>query len=410
MERLVRPTVTILIETSREYARGLCRGISDYAANHGGWNLVFKAWDLHGGIPTWLVEGKPDGIICRLPNLELAEILTEMSIPVVDLHGQVRHPRIPFLDTDAERVAEMAISFFRASAFTRFAYCGFPGVWFSDERGAAFRRQLREIGFEVDFYEPPEVWESLNVAEREGLHPSGSADLQRWVANLPSQTAVLACNDVCGQQLVSVAARVGRKVPEEIAVLGVDNDEVLCHLSSPTLSSIQPDTRGLGYTAAYWLDQMMRGNKQNWGSLYVAPTMVCERGSTDVIASQDTVFAAAVRYIRGNVEAGIDVSAVVENSGYSRSTLESRFKRLLGRSVKDEITRFRVCRARMLLQETEMTIESVAAASGFANASHFSRIFKEQVGATPGSFRQKCGRLVARHAEILSPKPWNHPD
>lgn len=391
-----RPTVALLIETSRAYGRGLCRGIAAFAHAHGEWNFVIQECDLRGGIPDWLSNWRGDGILCRLYDRELSELMAKAPCPVVDIFGRIRHPDIPYLDTDADAVAGMAVRFFLDAAFDQFAYCGYPGLWFSDERGNAFAKHLQKLGFVPEVYHPPLVWKSQDVAARESLHAGGSSELEAWVKSLPPKTAILACNDVRAQQLLAVAARVGRRVPDDIAVMGVDDDEVICELTNPRLTSIRPDTHGLGYTAAYWLHLLMQGAPLPKHSLLMPPLGITERASTDVVASNDALFVEAARFIRSNVNLGIDAKAVVSQAGCSRSTLEGRFRSLLGRSIKDEITRVRVMRARILLRETRMTVEQIASACGFATASHFSRVFKESEKITPGRFRgdwDQCDRL-----------------
>lgn len=382
-----RPTVALLVETSRAYGRGLCRGIAAFAHAHGEWNFVLQERDLRGGIPDWMPNWRGDGILCRLFAPGFAELMANAPCPVVDIFGRIRHPEIPFLDTDADAVAETAVRFFLNAAFDRFAFCGYPGLWFSDERGNAFEERLQKLGFVPAVYHPPLVWKSQDVAARESMHPGGSPELELWIKSLPPRTAILACNDVRAQQLLAVAARVGRRVPDDLAVMGVDDDEVICELTNPRLTSIRPDTHGLGYTAAYWLHLLMQGSPLPKRSLSVPPLGITERASTDVIASNDPLFVEAARFIRSNVKSGIDAKAVVDQVGCSRSTLEGRFRSLLGRSIKDEITRVRIMRARILLRETRMTVEQIAAACGFATASHFSRVFKESENITPGRFR-----------------------
>lgn len=384
-----RPTVALLVETSRAYGRGLCRGIASFAQAHGEWNFVIQEGDLRSGLPAWLPGWKGDGILCRLHHAEASEMLARAPCPVVDIFGRVRHPDIPFLDTDADAVAEMAVRFFLNAAFDRFAYCGYPGLWFSDERGSAFSKHLEKLGFAPEVYQPPLVWKSQDVAARESLHTAGSTELESWIRTLPPKTAILACNDVRAQQLLAVAARVGRKVPDDLAVMGVDDDEVICELTHPRLTSIRPDTHGLGYTAAYWLHLLMQGTPLPRRSLLMPPLGITERASTDVVASSDPLFVEAARFIRSNLKSGIDAKSVVSHVGCSRSTLEGRFRILLGRSIKGEITRVRLMRAKILLRETRLTVEQVANACGFATASHFSRVFKEFERITPGGFRSE---------------------
>ena len=387
-----KPTVALLIETSRAYGRDLCLGIAEYARGHGEWNFLIEERDLRGGIPEWLKTWDGDGILCRLADPELADLLADAPCPVIDIYGQVQHPRIPFLDTDPDAVADMAARFFVNATFSNFAFCGFPGLWFSDGRSQSFQKAIRRLGSEVIIYEPPHSWSSLDVARREALHPDGSKELEAWVKALPDNTAILACNDVRAQQLLKVAMRIGRRVPEELAVMGVDDDELLCELTNPRLTSIHPDTRTLGYTAAHWLHLLMEGRTLPYQSLLIPPLHITERASTDTIASDDEIFVTALRYIRNHAHEGIDAKNVIQQVGRSRSTLENRFRNYLGRSIKDEITRSRLARSLILLRETNMTLQQVANACGFATASHFCRMFKQAEGVTPGAFRSAHAR------------------
>jgi LacI family transcriptional regulator len=329
-------------------------------------------------------------VICRLSDPELADFLANAPYPVVDLYGQFRSPRIPFLDTDAKAVAAMAVKFFVNAAFTRFAYCGFPGLWFSDERSDAFIGEVSKFGFEVDVYQPKGTSASADVAAREALHPGGSEELGLWVAGLPSGTAVLACNDVRAQQMLLVAARLGRDVPRDLAVMGVDDDGLICDLTTPRLTSIRPDTHTLGYTAAHWLHVLMEGRTLPCTSLLVPPLHIRERASTDVIACDDLHLTAAVRFIRDHIQSSVDAKRVADHVGRSRSFLEMKFRRHLGRTIKQEIIRARIGRSIVLLHETSLTLQQIAEACGFATATHFSRLFKQLNGRTPGSFRSKA--------------------
>jgi LacI family transcriptional regulator len=400
-----QPTVALLIETSRAYGRGLCTGVAEYARNHGGWNFLLQERDLREGIPEWLPGWQGDGILCRVSDPALAELLSASACPVVDLYGGFRHPAIPFLDTDAAAVARMAARFFLDAAFDRFAFCGFPGLWFSDERCGAYVAHLRELGFACHVYQTPDNSDSGNVAVRESLHPSGSGHLEEWVISLPDHTAILACNDVRAQQLLTVAGRVGRRIPEELAVMGVDDDELICELTNPRLSSIRPDTRSLGYHAAQWLETLMRGKPLPARQLLLPPLRINERASTDVIASIDPVFIRASRYIRSHAGSATDVCAVAAAAGCSRSSLEMKFDRILGRSVHDEIIRVRIRRACILLAETHLTLDHISTACGFATASHFSRVFKSLMETTPGDYRMGVAkhRLPATYPKGLFP-------
>lgn len=389
MQTSRKPTVAVLVDTFRAYGRGLSRGFAAYAAERGGWDFEIKEHDPRSAVPEWIHSWKGDGIICRVRSEEMCEALARLRCPVVDMYGQHGHEEIPLIDTDPRAVARSALKFFLDAAFTRFAFCGLPGLRFSDEREEAFVGLVRKLGFPVAVFEEPTPVSERDPFRQRLFSTREIEELEPWVATLPPHTAVLACNDRRAQHFLMAAARAGRRVPEELAVMGVDNDDVICELANPPLSSLRPDTYTIGYTAATWLDRLMHGQALDQKHLYIAPLGVQERASTDIVPSEDALFVKAVRFIRSNVQRGIDVKTVVDHVGCCRSTLEGRFRSLLRRSVKEELTRARLARAKVLLQETPLTLEEVAHSCGFATASHFSRVFRVAEGCTPGQFRTR---------------------
>ncbi|GHC57468.1 XylR family transcriptional regulator [Roseibacillus persicicus] len=379
--------IAVLIETSRAYGRGIFHGIADYSRAHGPWSFTVQERDLRGGIPEWIQTWEGDGILCRAFNPELAELLAKAPCPVVDLYGRMQHPDIPWLDTNPDGIAKMAVEFYLNAAFTQFAYCGFHGLWFSDQREKAFVALLKKLGFPCSVYEAPANFENQDVATREGLHPQGSDSIREWVSNLPKGTAILACNDVRAQQLTTAAAAVGRKIPDDLAIMGVDNDKIICRFANPSLSSIEPDTRLLGYTGSAWLHRLIKGETLPSHSALIDPIGIKERTSTDLIASEDEIFVKALRFIRRLTDQRTQVEDVLKHVGRSRNTVESRFREILGHSIRDEITAARIRRARCLLQQTRWPLHKIAEASGFATTAHFCRAFKNAEKQTPTEFR-----------------------
>jgi LacI family transcriptional regulator len=386
--RKKQPVVALLIETSRSSSRDVCRGVAEYARIRGPWTFFLKGRDLHGELEEWLPKWRGDGIICAVSDPESARLLDAAPCPVIDCHGNVKHPSIPWIDTDSEALCTLALRFFLDCSFTRFAYCGFPGLWFSDDRQKDFTAAAESRGFSVDCYKPARITYTDNYLRREAMHPLGSKRLERWVAKLEPKTAILCCNDVRAEQLLAAADRVGRRVPEDLAVMGVDDDDVICQLTNPTLTSIRQDTRTRGYTAAAWLDRLMQGKELPADHLWIPPGGIIERASTDVVASDDPIFVAAIRFIRDHAHEGIDTQAVLDHVGRSRNTVESRFRRELGRSIRQELLRVRLSRAELLLRQTGLSVDRVAKESGFSTTAHFCRVFKTETGSTPSSLRQ----------------------
>jgi LacI family transcriptional regulator len=211
--------------------------------------------------------------------------------------------------------------------------------------------------------------------------------MAEWLADQPRPLGVFACYDGRARHVLEACQLRGWAVPDEIAVLGVDNDEVLCELCSPPLTSVQPNARRTGFEAAELLSRMMRGEKPGRMTRRVEPVRVVERQSTDTVAVADAKVAAAVRFIREHVGDGIDVGDVLRAVPMSRTLLERKFQAALGRSPHREILQQRIARARHLLAESEVSIAVVAELAGFGDASYLSVVFRRETGENPLSYR-----------------------
>lgn len=385
------PQVALLIGFSRNYRRGILRGIAGYVRAHGPWSCFTPEQGLHAGIPDWLKTWKGDGIIACIDAPRTAKALLRMDCPVIDVLHNARFEGIPCFDTDAGVVAKFAAEYFLKAGFRHFAFCGFPGIPFSDRREAAFVDCLAARRFEVRVFSAPRKKNlplDIPAAERQGI--GRAAAIVEWLRRLPRPLALFACNDICGQQVLNACRGHGINVPEEVAVMGVDDDEVLCSLCDPPLSSVEPDTERLGYAAAALLDRMMRGKRVRPGLVKIPPLRVVERASSDTVPIQDPVMVKALRYIRDHVGEGTAVKDVQAHVRRSRTDLENRFRRHLSISVSTEIWRRRMDRVCSLLQETDLRLGEIARQSGFATDSHLCRSFKDRFQMTPAEYRLSC--------------------
>lgn len=383
------PRVALLIESSRTYGRGILRGIARYAHVHGPWSFFTMERDLHGGVPPILMSWKGDGIIARIEDRRMAARLHALGCPVVDVLGQTALPGVPSFDTDAGAVAELAVSFFLKAGFQHFAYVGYPGIPFSEKRQNSFTQLLLEQGHAVKVlpHAAGGGRKHIQAIEREGI--TAERAIARWLEQQPRPLAVLACNDVRAQQVLNACREHGLRVPDEIAVMGVDNDDVLCALCEPPLSSIEPDTERLGYEAAELLDCMMKGCGTAPYRTQVPPVRLIERVSTDIVAIEDPITVQAVRFIRGNVGQGIAVKDVMAHVQRSRTDLEQRFRRALKCSVRSEILRCRLERVRSLLRQTKLSLNEIAQHTGFSSAAHVCRLFQQRYHLSPTEFRRQ---------------------
>ncbi|HWF19027.1 MAG TPA: substrate-binding domain-containing protein, partial [Verrucomicrobiae bacterium] len=275
-------------------------------------------------------------------------------------------------------------------------FCGYWNIPFSDRRAAAFASCLRTQGYKLRVFPPvsgsvetgdglSRLPSDIQAVERRGLGRERA--IAAWLRKQPRPLALFACNDVCGQQVLNACREHDIKVPDEVAVLGVDNDDVLCNLCEPPLSSIEPNTERLGMEAAALLDAMINGKRINSGTVQIRPLRVVERASTDVVAIEDPVTVQAVRYIRDRVGEGISVKDVLASVGRSRTDLEQRFRRWLKSSIRVEIIRRRIDRACALLRQTDLGLDDIARQTGCSTTAHLCRLFQNRLQQTPTEYR-----------------------
>ncbi len=387
-----RPTqrrrVALLIESSRAYGRGLLRGISKYVREHESWAISFEEWSWTQA-PASLADWDGDGLIARIETREVAEAVCRLRVPAVDVRGSVPDLGLPLIDTDDQAVALLAAEHLQERGFRHYAYCGFVGANYSDKRSCWFEERVRQLEGDCHVYCPPQPARAAGTIELEKRELHFEADLARWLAELPKPVGIMACNDIRGQQVMKSCRQLSLLVPDEVAVVGVDNDEVLCELSDPPLTSVVPNTLRIGYEAAALLDRMMHGQKPPKSPQFVPPLGVATRRSTDVLAIPDRAIASVLRFIREHACDGIQVPDLVRVAALSRTVLERRFAGLVGRSPKAEILRVQLARARQLLLETDLSLAAIAERSGFKHPEYFNAIFRQKVGVTPGCFRRE---------------------
>lgn len=374
-----RPRIALLIETSNSYARGLLRGIHAYIRERGRWSTYLPELGRGDAPPAWLKAWRGDGIIARIENQRIADAIKRLKLPVVDVSAARIVPSIPWVETDDEAIARLAVEHLLDRGFKNFAYCGDRRFEWSNLRRAAMQRALENAGHSCHVYEP-------GGALRKTA-PSDDVQLAQWLKTLPRPVGILACYDIRGKQLLEVCRACNIAVPEQVAVLGVDNDELLCSLCDPPLSSIVPDTHRTGYMAAELLDRMMAGERIKGEAHLIKPMGLVTRQSTDVLAIDDEDVAKAARFIREHACDGIDVTDVLTRVPLSRRVLESRFKKLLGRTPHDEIQRVQLRRVESLLAETDLPLVKIADRAGFRHTEYMSVVFKQKIGIPPSEYR-----------------------
>lgn len=392
------PRVALLIESSRSYGRELLMGIAKYVRIHGPWSIEFEEGDPGEHFPKWFGRWKWDGVIARVSTPAMAGILGRTGVPVVDLSGSLPEAGFPRIRSDEEAVGRMAADHLLERGFKNFAFCGFNGTDWSDLRRANFARRVEQAGFTCQAFENPGPQQSFSISDYEEHGERHEQDLMAWLQALPKPCGIMACNDARGRQVLNCCREVGLAVPDEVAVIGVDKDEIFCELSDLPLSSVILNTQQIGFEAAVLLARMMAGESDVPSSIRVQPMGVMARQSTDVLAIDDRHIAAALKYIREYACDGLDVESLLRAIPLSRSVLERRFSQILGNSPKAEILRVRLDRVCRLLVESDLPLAEVAQKAGFEHPEYMSRLFKKKMGITPGEFRKNPGveRFSAR--------------
>lgn len=363
--------VALLVETSNAYGRGLLRGVMGYARVHGPWAFQLTEHGRGEVEPGELAGWAGDGVIVRLENRRVADALRGLTCPVVDVSAARLMPELPWVETDDAAVARVAADHLISLGLRHFGYCGDERFNWSRWRREAFHRCLTASGY----------------ACHDAPAPSRDSDLAGWVRSLPKPVGVLACYDIRGREVLDACRQAGVAVPDQVAVLGVDDDELLCELSDPPLSSVALDPRRAGWVAAELLDALMSGGRVERSDHLIPPLGVITRRSTDTLAVEDTDVAAAVRFIRERACSGITVADVLARVPVSRRVLEARFEQMIGRTPHAEILRVRLDRARQLLLQSGLTVAVVARRAGFRHGEYLSAVFRRELGMTPGEFR-----------------------
>jgi LacI family transcriptional regulator len=368
-------------------------GIAHYTHHHGPWSCYWEPGGLEKAWPK-LKTLDLDGIILRDVD-KLEEVLAFGMPAVVIGHGRTEVSGLLNVVTDSARIGEIAAEHLLACGFKRFAYCGCQpsfeeDVPWSELRHEAFAARLNKSGCSCEnFPVPPRSGGSAWLRER--------AIMARWLQSLPKPVGLMAANDDRARQVVEACKIAGISVPFDIGIVGVDNDEVVCGLSDPPLSSVAVNFARAGYEAASALDCLMNGGGNVPARIVVHPTHVVVRRSTDVVAVEDKSVAKALRYIRDALRLEeLTVAIVARNAGISRRLLEKRFRRELGHSILDGIRRMRTDKIAQLLVETQLPVCEIAETLGFGDVQHFARYFRAVKKMSPLAYRKKFGGQAAQ--------------
>jgi len=372
--------IILHIDSSDYCGRHLLRGVALYQREQPRWNITLVQ---EGPLPEkYFLSEPPDGVISRCPMGAEMQTLLNQGVHVIHVDSLPENNEIPFLGTNQHAVGIMAANHLTEKALVNFGFCGYAETDWSKSRLHGFRLFHEQFGRNVGVLEVP--WRT----PKESTTEDNQELISRWIHELPKPVGIMAAHDFLAIQVIQACGIMGTLVPGKVAVIGVDNEDHFCRLSSPTLSSIHQDMVKIGYEAAKLLDQLMDGKKPDSTRHLFPPSHVVMRESTDLLIIKDPLLGEIVQYIRQNALAGCRVMDVAKKFGVSRAILETRFRKELKKSPNDLIREYQITHVKKLLAETDLKLERIAKLTGFLHSEYMSVLFKRMVGITPGAYRE----------------------
>lgn len=378
--------VALLVETSRAFGRGVIRGVAQYSREHGPWAITFTPQGLNDPPPGWLHGWQGDGIVARIEDRRMADAVLRIGVPVVELRGMLPDLDVPYLGVDNRAVVRLALDHLLQRGVRQFGFLGPPPGDYSrmDERRTFFLERMQAEGLAHSSFDG---WPKR---PRHGQWELQQERIAQWLAGLPKPVGILTASDDCGLLVLDGCRRAGVSVPEEAAVVGIDNDESLCMLSVPPLSSVDIMPQHIGYQAAALLDRMMQGERPGRSPIRTEPGAVVVRESSDLLATDDREVAAALRFIRAHACDRIKVADVAGHVGLSPTALAARVRKAIGRTIYQEIQRVQLDRVRELLSDSDLPLKQIARRCGFKYTQYMSRVFRETTGRTLMEYRKQA--------------------
>jgi LacI family transcriptional regulator len=379
--------IALIYDATVAYDLKVMTGVAAYLQEGVDYNVYIEENALKDQRLPDLHSWGGSGIIADFDHPGVARAVAKSKLPVVGFGSgygwYVQGSSIPYFFSNNEIIATLAADHLLGRGLRHFAYCGYsrtPINGWSEERAKAFSDRVGERGFQCeiyrDFYKTTHQWTSVQRA------------LGRWLESLPKPLGVMAANDNRARHVLEACRTYNLRVPQDVAVIGVDNDELLCRLSSPPLTSIEQGAKRVGYEAASLLDRLMRGKKSRQKSFVIDPMGIVVRQSTDVLAIDEPRVAKAMAFIQEHALEGIKVTDVVEAAAVSRSGLETRFSKLLGYTIRTAIRQVQLERARRLISDTNLPLKQVASDTGFRSVQHMTTLFGKAFRCSPAKYRE----------------------
>ncbi|MEI7831897.1 MAG: DNA-binding transcriptional regulator [bacterium] len=380
----VKRRIAVLVTTFSEYERQIIRGIYKYGEQHPLWE--FRRFELFMTGKDLLTEWAADGIISFIGGNAKLETVARNNIPLVNTSSYAAESIVPRVIIDNAEIGRQAAEYFLGLGFRHCAYFGIHWGAFSQIREDSFCAKLAQHGVQCSVHRDiKDVAPSVSLVSHWTTNDDAT---YAWIHDLPKPVGILAWSDVGARHLANICIARQLSIPKEVAILGVDDDNVECMMAEPSLSSIRLCGENIGYEAARMLEQLMAGEEPPSRKVRLPPMGVVARASTDTMAISDPDVLCALRFIHENTDKHIGVDDVLAEVPLSRSALEVRFRRVMGCTLLEEISRARIELAKKLLTGTEMPIRAIAVKAGFRSVSNLYNAFNKTVGMTPAVFRK----------------------
>jgi LacI family transcriptional regulator len=381
-------TVVILIPQSREFERGLLRGIAKYSRMHGPWAIYMKLPDYKVDQPrflTYVKQLRPDGFIVRIPFSGKLEDIVSFKKPVIVTDTEKPVAGLHSIEPDCELPAQLITEYFCNKGYINFGFAGFTNSYWCLLRGRYLKQAL--------IAKHRSLSQHFCRINGDYLPAEEQNKLIQWLSALPKPAAILTTNCDLARHVLEACKIASILVPEQAAILGFDNDPLTCELSSPSLSSISYNFEHAGYEAARILDRLMAKQRMPIQKIVVRPMEIVIRESTDISLIENFDVANALSFIQQNSKKILQVDDVVAAANTTRRSLERKFHTILNRSIYMEIIQVRMKRAAQMLCETSLPISEIAAEFGYSEYRYFSRCFKSIMKMSPSSYRKRFGKI-----------------
>ena len=386
--RSTRRDVAIVIDTSASFSRGVLAGISRWCRQHESWTITIDDRQQSAPIPPWLLRWTGDGLISGLEESAVPRPWRGGLRPTIHVRGRLPHDPLPGVYPDEDKALRLALEHLVDRGIQHLAFCP-ASIATPSDTCEAMARHAESLGRSVDVFAPSRLAGGSRLR-----HGQERRDIAKWVASLPKPVGVIAASDVLAVHILETCRAKGFAVPDDVAVVGIGTDDILCELAAPALSSVKHDRERIGHEAARLLDEGMRSGRPATDAILVPPSGITVRQSSDILAVADIDIRNAIRIIQARGCTGLTASEVAVAAGVQRRLLDRKFQQVLGRTIHDELQRMRLAEAKRLLVETDHKLLIVSVRSGFAHAAQLCHIFKSVIGMSPIQYRKLYGATV----------------